>query len=310
VYVCTTGKACISKVTELNDGSAVDLIPTLVLIDVPHDDKLEVPVTPSTQTPSPTADHQIDPLDSQLEDASFYGSTLLQYIITDIQQQSLSGLVVPVVVMGTSAALSTMPPGREDLTNSTLQTPKYPFSHKPPQAASINIPKDQQRAIRYIDIGAVDVLPSPIRRERLPSLTIHVYRVYKEYLQGKQALLQVTRARKRSWVGLDDLKPYAYLREAMVSNLMDGICSLNSDFAPIASLRMNVPLERRNKISRDIGSWSFCALDFNEDELIYCAILMLQHALAMPELESWRMPTGEFSEKQSVASRSCFVPVC
>jgi hypothetical protein len=32
-----------------------------------------------------------------------------------------------------------------------------------------------------------------------------------------------------SWVGIDPDKPYAYLQEAMVSNLMSGICSQEPD---------------------------------------------------------------------------------
>jgi 3',5'-cyclic-nucleotide phosphodiesterase len=36
------------------------------------------------------------------------------------------------------------------------------------------------------------------------------------------------RNRKLSWVGVDETKPYAYLREAMVSNLMGHICNPGS----------------------------------------------------------------------------------
>lgn len=40
-------------------------------------------------------------------------------------------------------------------------------------------------------------------------------------------------------------------------------------------------------------SWDFSAHDFSEDQLVHAAFLMLQHALSMPELESWRIPTGK-----------------
>lgn len=40
-------------------------------------------------------------------------------------------------------------------------------------------------------------------------------------------------------------------------------------------------------------SWDFSAHDFSEDQLVHAAFLMLQHALSMPELESWRIPAGK-----------------
>ena len=91
----------------------------------------------------------------------------------------------------------------------------------------------------------------------------------------------------------DDQKPYAYLREAMVSGLMDGICKVGDDPAPLGHMRINVAMNKRNQIADAIGSWSFSAHDFTDDELLHAALLMLQHALTMPELEKWRIPTGK-----------------
>ena len=45
-------------------------------------------------------------------------------------------------------------------------------------------------------------------------------------------------------------------------------------------------------IATAIGRWDFSAHDFSEDELVHAAFLMLQHALEMPALEKWRIPTG------------------
>lgn len=45
-------------------------------------------------------------------------------------------------------------------------------------------------------------------------------------------------------------------------------------------------------MSKAIGSWGFSAHEYSEDELVHIAFLMLQHALAMPELEKWRIPAG------------------
>lgn len=49
---------------------------------------------------------------------------------------------------------------------------------------------------------------------------------------------------------------------------------------------------RREVIAEAIGTWAFSAHAFSDDELLYAALLMLEHALLMPEVEEWRMPTG------------------
>lgn len=110
----------------------------------------------------------------------------------------------------------------------------------------------------------------------------------------------MTHNRNRSWVGLGESKPYAYLREAMVSGLMDGICSLSTDDQAPAVVVVEVLAHRQSAIVEAIGSWEFSAHDFTDDELLYGARLMLEHALQMPELEQWRMPTG-MSETQTKA---------
>lgn len=46
-------------------------------------------------------------------------------------------------------------------------------------------------------------------------------------------------------------------------------------------------------IRRDVGRWHFSAHDFSDDELLQCAVVMLEHALKMPEVEQYRIPSGE-----------------
>ena len=55
---------------------------------------------------------------------------------------------------------------------------------------------------------------------------------------------------------------------------------------------INVTPEREEVISKAIGTWAFSAHEFTDDELLYGASVMLQHALTVPELEQWRMPAG------------------
>jgi 3',5'-cyclic-nucleotide phosphodiesterase len=53
-------------------------------------------------------------------------------------------------------------------------------------------------------------------------LTVHAYRIYKTakkeqsaFLASASKFIAAARRRKQSWVGIEDEKPYAYLREAM-----------------------------------------------------------------------------------------------
>ena len=71
----------------------------------------------------------------------------------------------------------------------------------------------------------MDVLTSPISRDSAQGLAVHAYRVFKEVSREETAFQAGRRSRKLSWVGVEDTKPYAYLREAMVSSLMNGICN-------------------------------------------------------------------------------------
>lgn len=299
VHLCTSGRSCVSKLSELNQASIVDLIPTLVLIDIPYEDQIPDRF-PEIRTPSPGTRLQVDGLLEEPDIEETYGLKLLQWIASEIQYQSLSKLIVPVAIVAIPKQKSHEPLMRErsdSEIDAQMNYNEFGGSSKP---AGLVVPLDQVRTIKYLDVGAVDVLTSPLLHERLPSLGIHAYRAHRDASKDQRALLEMKRGRKRSWVGVDDQKPYAYLREAMVSGLMDGICKLGGDEEPMGHVRISVALERRQKIAESIGSWLFSAHDFTDDELLHAALLMLQHALAMPELERWRISTGK---------RTDFVPM-
>jgi hypothetical protein len=178
---------------------------------------------------------------------------------------------------------------------------------------------DTVRLARYLDAGAVDVLMSPVSKDSAHGLVIHAYRMHKEVTREEASFLATKRNRKLSWVGTNDAKPYAYLREAMVSNLMSGICnpeavgdSLDSRYPlppacapPPAHLSSDLYIapERKEVVAKMIGLWSFSAHDFTDDELLYGALLMLKHALRMPELEPWGMTDGEYLEPHPYEQR-------
>ena len=51
--------------------------------------------------------------------------------------------------------------------------------------------------------------------------------------------------------------------------------------------------DRRRVVEEKVATWAFSAHDFTDDELLYAALVMLQHALSMPELAQWNMTEGK-----------------
>jgi hypothetical protein len=52
--------------------------------------------------------------------------------------------------------------------------------------------------------------------------------------------------------------------------------------------------DRRAVVEEALGTWAFSAHDYTDDELLYAALVMLQHALQMCELDKWRIPEGTY----------------
>jgi hypothetical protein len=55
---------------------------------------------------------------------------------------------------------------------------------------------------------------------------------------------------------------------------------------------INIEPARRALVVEAIGSWSFSAHEFSDDELLIAALTIFEHALMMPELEKWKINTG------------------
>ncbi|KAJ8115606.1 hypothetical protein OPT61_g2787 [Boeremia exigua] len=203
-----------------------------------------------------------------------YGSHLLTHVSSEISSRNFSKLVVPVVMLtglASDSAAASAPPSSLNKTQ---------------------ILTDTVRLSKYFDAGAVDVLSSPLSKDRMQGLAVHAYRLQKEAIREEASFLTTKRNRKLSWVGVDDAKPYAYLREAMVSNLMTGICNPETAGDSIDSSDFEVEPERRKVVEDKVSTWAFSAHDFTDDELLYAALVMLQHALSSPELSHWQMTEG------------------
>ncbi|KAL8304267.1 hypothetical protein RB597_004494 [Gaeumannomyces tritici] len=280
VHLCGTGVACMSQLFDQHGTSTAETTPTVVLIDIPSNERL--PVDDRSRPTSPHSNPSSEERPPDSADGDGYGIRLLQMIVSEAHLRNMSSLVVPIPLIsfpgaeraGATANGSDMP-GISTLEGGRL------------------VP-DRRLLKGCLDLGATDVLVNPVNS--VTSIQTHAYRAHKEALKERQAILEVKRGRKRSWVGVDEQKPFAYLREAMVSGLMSGICRPGDDQDDrVSNIRIRVPPERRAQITKMVADWHFCAHDLSDDDLIVAASSMLKHALSMPELERWRLPTDQLT---------------
>lgn len=282
VHLCSTGGSCLTQWLNLQDVSTIDLKPTLILIDTPFQE--QIADRSRSRNPSP---HSPPDEDVANHEEELYGLALLQRIISESYLRNLSKLVVPVPVVnfppdspGRNDSSSDV---REEIANEKL----HPNSSKQRRAANRRMLK------KCLDLGATDVMASPLNGKCVTNLEVHAYRAHREAARDHKAMLEVRRGRKRSWVGISDAKPFAYLREAMVSGLMNGICRIGDEQEDGPSTyKVSVSADKQAEISTAVSRWHFCAHNFTDDELVIAAAIMFKHALSMPELEPWRIPTG------------------
>ncbi|KAH0201454.1 HD-domain/PDEase-like protein, partial [Aureobasidium melanogenum] len=257
-HICADGVSCLTTIAQLDDSRNPN--PIVVLLDMPHDDEPAIRRTSwDSNPPSPLVGKR--PKVERNEPSDVYGVHLLAYLSSEIQQRVRSRLVIPIAVLA----------GKTDL----LAEPT--------------------RMSRFLDAGAIDVLPSPLGLDRVQGLAVHAYRTYKEVTREAASFVLEKRNRKLSWVGIDEERPYAYLREVMVSGLMNGICNPDSVGECIDPSELKVGDERKALVEQAVGTWAFSAHDFDSDELLYAALTMLQHALQMPELEKWRISMDDLT---------------
>lgn len=87
-----------------------------------------------------------------------------------------------------------------------------------------------------------------------------------------------------------------------VSHYLDSVISIETNYAcllhrngqPYSEWDKSLSIDQKSVAAEAVGSWTFSAHSFSDDELLYCALLMLQHALSAPELEHWRLTPGMF----------------
>lgn len=205
------------------------------------------------------------------------GLSLLSGVSTDIQVQDGPSLVVLIAVLRAAG-----PDAPSDATGPTSE----PRSRSP-------VTLEHKQIARCLDAGAMDVLLTPLDRARVQGLVVHAYRTRRNAQKEMSRFLARKKLRKLSWVGVHEEEPYAYLREAMVSKLMKGICNPEEIIDEFQERDIHVDPDRKALIKEQVGSWNFSAHDFSEDELVFGACQMLSHAFSMPGLENWRLTPGE-----------------
>ena len=230
------------KLSELDCGGSLDQ-PIIAIVEIFMEGEEAVNLRHSST---------VDAVTSSITEAGGLnereGIALLQHIASEKKSAKLSKLVVPVAMIHHKAPLSTggrAHGGRLSRPSSggLDKVSKSSYAGHKDLGAIASTATETHKMFRCLEAGATDVLLSPLSEARLSSLPLHAYSAHKEATRERTALHAAKRLRKRSWVGFDDKRPHAYLREQMyvssasghahmaeltfvfrVSGLMTGIC--------------------------------------------------------------------------------------
>ena len=226
------------------------------------------------------------------------GLHILQHLAGEISTSNLSNLVIPI------ALLSELPQEAEDTQNvpeaHPSRSPSWGVPSSAPRLSNSRLGAGRdiisRNTLKCLDAGAVDVLQSPLREEDIHRLTVRAYRTHKDSQKEQIEAAAKKRSRKLSWLGNTENKPYAYLREKMVSELMTGICN-PEEHLHLRDQRSPPTLDpaRKAHLQHAIASWDYSGNDYSEEELVHAAGFMLQHALALPELRKWRLSPSKLT---------------
>lgn len=201
-----------------------NLQPTLVILEASPETNNDDVTSTNFLRPSSNPLHinkRKEPRLSSPESGELYGMALLQQICAEISASKLSKLVIPIVMIpaihnsihnanGDRRSVSTRP---QHMSSGGLNRISTPSNYRETNTPSTMV--TPQQVVHCMDAGALDVLLSPLQPNRLESLVTLGYRAHKETSRDRAAVLATARLRKRSWVGFEDKRPYAYLREEM-----------------------------------------------------------------------------------------------
>lgn len=212
IYLCQSGASFATKLGELSERSGSDCTPIFAFFSIDFSsDELNLARRKAgraswtdTAPPSPGSIQRTFNFSAHSDEAP--GLSLLSGVSNDIQVQEGPNLVVPVAILRVAGSDEGAEPANEP-------QPKNPVTLEHKQIA------------RCLDAGAIDILLTPLDPARIQGLVVHAYRTRRTAQKEMSRFLAHKKTRKLSWVGVHDEQPYAYLREAMVSKLMKGICN-------------------------------------------------------------------------------------
>jgi len=207
VHVCKTSASCLSKISACNEFGTNSSV--LVLIDIPNEDLADrKPLSrQGARSPSPSSGRKSVGEGKQEEET--YGLSFLRHIKSEALMNNIPNVVMPVAIL------------RQSLKKGFRIADNSLFGQSDPFNPTAGEQRDQTQ--RLLDAGAIDVVTTPVSSDRAHALLTHAYRIQRDYFTNTY---QFARARRKSsWMGPGEVRPFSYLREAMVSRLMDGICN-------------------------------------------------------------------------------------
>lgn len=217
IYLCQGGASFATKLAELSDRSGRDCTPIFAFfsIDFSSDDSVlarrkagRASWPTDTAPPSPGSIHRPFTFSAHSDEAP--GLSLLSGVSNDIQVQDGPNLVIPIAILRAAGSNAPRDIAMEPASEARTKNP---------------VTLEHKQIARCLDAGAVDILLTPLDPARIQGLVVHAYRTRRTAQKEMSRFMAHKKLRKLSWVGVHDEQPYAYLREAMVSKLMKGICN-------------------------------------------------------------------------------------
>ncbi|KAF3922071.1 hypothetical protein ABW20_dc0108358 [Dactylellina cionopaga] len=272
VSVHITASSCLSSLSEISN---YDPTPTVLL--------LEVPARQLEDDNSQEVDRHDSGIASSVGDDPLYGKALLRHIREEMEIETYSQNILTV------ALISELDPS-----NKSIESGLWTESDD----------EEALLASKLLDTGAAEAFPSPLTKENTKALSMHCYRLARKAQKRRSE-------RKRSWVGVDTdveeeererknnirvAEGYAYLREKMVSELMSDIFKPNGPAHTQSESKIRVSPHRHELVRQSVCRWDFSAHEFTDDELLLCAFEMFNHAFTMPEVEEWRISSGQLTD--------------
>jgi 3',5'-cyclic-nucleotide phosphodiesterase len=306
VFVCNSGRSFSAKLGELHDQVKIDCTPILACFDVGSESKHGLkpdsyfrtrprPSTtsePDSPLPSPLALRREITFSSESDES--YGLQLLSRIASDLQVDEGARLIIPVAIVKPKRKDSYDNKLEQQIRAAGVSRAPYGSESEPVQVEDQSDIIDPPLMLQCLEAGALDVVKSPLDKAGIMGLTVHAFRVYKTAKKDQDSFMALARrGRKASWVGVEEEKPYAYLREAMVKKLLKGICEPQNVIEDYQHRDLYVEPQRRQLIANSVGKWGFDGHMFSEDELVYAGYCILNHAVQQPELKHWHVPEGK-----------------